>query len=352
MSKSTNNLTHLIPVISTKDNLQKVLDNKEICSIYILADENTVKLVSILHNIAPLLKDATIIEIKSGETNKNISTCIHVWQTLSNNQVNKNALLINLGGGVITDLGGFVASTFKRGIDFLNIPTTLLAMTDAAIGGKTGVDLDNFKNQIGLINSPIGIYYNSEFLYTLPEKELKSGFAEVLKHGLISNKAYWSDCTKTKFSDLDWDKVISGSIKIKSTIVQQDPNEKGERKLLNFGHTIGHAIETFMMNRNTPILHGEAVAIGMICESFLSGHSTGLPKEDLKEITEKITTIFPKINMDKSSFPALIELMKNDKKNMSNEINFSLLKTIGKGVFNQNCEEELIKASLEYYTTL
>jgi 3-dehydroquinate synthase len=350
---SSENKTELAtPIISTEKELKTLLDNFDSKSTFILADENTVKLIPVIADIHPIIKDAEIIEIKSGEKNKNLEVCHNVWQHLSNNNVPKNALLINLGGGVITDLGGFVASTFKRGINFLNIPTTLLAMTDAAIGGKTGVDLDNFKNQIGIISSPIGIYYNQKFLSTLPKNELISGFAEVLKHGLVKSKSYWSKCTKISFDDLNWEEVILGSVEIKCGVVKRDPNEKGERRLLNFGHTIGHAIETFMMNQLTPILHGEAVAIGIICESYISTKIAKLSKSELEEITTNISKLFPKIELKKSTFSNLIELMQNDKKNISNEINFSLLDTIGNGIYNQSCSEEMIIDSLSYYTEL
>ena len=352
MSKKAVNQSFNIPIITTQLELQTELNTYPTESIFILVDENTSALLPNLIKTISKLQNASIIEIPSGEANKTIETCINVWKTLSDNQVNKNALLINLGGGVITDLGGFVASTFKRGINFLNIPTTLLAMTDAAIGGKTGVDLDNFKNQIGIISSPIGIYYNQKFLSTLPKNELISGFAEVLKHGLVKSKPYWNKCTKISFDDLNWEEVILGSVEIKCGVVKRDPYEKGERRLLNFGHTIGHAIETFMMNQSTPILHGEAVAIGIICESYISTKMAKLSKSELEEITLNISKLFPKIELKKATFSNLIELMKNDKKNISNEINFSLLDSIGNGIYNQNCSEEMIIDSLSYYTEL
>lgn len=340
------------PIISTEKELKTLLGKHESKSTFILVDENTVKLIPVIAEISPKIKECEVIEIQSGEKNKNLDVCQNIWQHLSKNNVSKNALIINLGGGVITDLGGFVASTFKRGINFLNIPTTLLAMTDAAIGGKTGIDLDNFKNQIGIISSPIGIYYNQEFLTTLPKNELVSGFAEVLKHGLVKSKTYWEECTTISFAQLDWQEVILGSVEIKCGVVKRDPTEKGERRLLNFGHTIGHAIETFMMNESTPILHGEAVAIGMVCESYISTKIAKLSLAELDQIKNNILKVFPKIELKTATFSTLIELMKNDKKNISNEINFSLLNSIGSGVFNQTCSEEIILESLSYYTDL
>ena len=350
MSKKADNQSFNIPIITTQLELETELNTYPTENIFILVDENTAALLPNLIKTVSKIQNASIIEIPSGEANKTIETCIKIWKTLSDNQVNKKGLLINLGGGVITDLGGFVASTFKRGINFLNIPTTLLAMTDAAIGGKTGVDLDNFKNQIGIINSPVGIYYDSNFLSTLPKNELISGFAEVLKHGLIKSNSYWSKCTNISFEHLNWEEVILGSVEIKCSVVKRDPHEKGERKLLNFGHTIGHAIETFMMNQSTPIMHGEAVAIGIICESYISTKIAKLSRVELEEITINISKLFPKIELNKSTFSNLIELMKNDKKNISNEINFSLLDSIGSGIYDQNCSEEMIIEALSYYT--
>jgi len=349
MSKKVDNQSFNIPIITSQLDLETELYHYPAENTFILTDENTAALLPDLIKTISKLQNAVTIEIPSGEANKTIKTCLNIWQKLSNNQVNKRALIINLGGGVITDLGGFVASTYKRGIDFLNIPTTLLAMTDAAIGGKTGVDLDNFKNQVGMISSPVGIYYDSNFLSTLPKNELISGFAEVLKHGLVKSKSYWKKCTNVSFDNLNWEDVILGSVEIKCAVVKRDPYEKGERKLLNFGHTIGHAIETFMMNQSTPIMHGEAVAIGIICESYISTKMAKLSKIELEEITTNISKLFPKIELKKSTFLTLIELMRNDKKNISNEINFSLLDSIGKGIYDQNCSEEMIIEALSYY---
>ena len=212
MSKKTDNQSFNIPIITTQLDLETKLHRYPAENTFILADENTLALLPDLIKTISKLQNASIIEIPSGEANKTIETCLNIWQKLSKDQVNKKAIIINLGGGVITDLGGFVASTYKRGIDFLNIPTTLLAMTDAAIGGKTGVDLDNFKNQVGMISSPIGIYYDTNFLSTLPKNELISGFAEVLKHGLVKSKSYWGKCTSIGFDDLNWEEVILGSV--------------------------------------------------------------------------------------------------------------------------------------------
>lgn len=320
--------------------------------IFVLVDENTKPLFQNLLECSEHLSEAEIIEIESGEEHKNIETVFSIWQHLSDNNVRRNSLFINLGGGVITDMGGFIAATYKRGIDFINIPTSLLAMIDAAIGGKTGIDLDNFKNQVGLFKHAIAVYCDAQFLKSLPEDQLISGFAEALKHGLVKDKSYWNQCIENPIQKMNWDDVIKGSIDIKSNIVSNDPTEKGERKLLNFGHTIGHALETHLLNSGAPILHGYAVAIGMICESHISYQKGLLSKNDLDVISNALINLFGKTSFETASFSTLLELMKNDKKNISNDINFSLLESIGSGLFDQTASKEEITSSLSYYLAL
>ena len=293
-------------------------------TIAILVDENTRKhCLPILIKRVPVLKNVIIIEIQSGEENKNIATCNYIWQQLTNHNFNRNSLLINLGGGVIGDMGGFCASTYKRGIDFMQIPTTLLAMVDASVGGKLGIDFDGLKNQIGLFANPKSVLINPEFLKTLDENQLVFGFAEVVKHALIADLDFWNYLTKTDFQDLIWEEVIAHSIAIKNKIVLNDPKEKGERKKLNFGHTFGHAIESYYLQKGTPIFHGQAIALGMLIESEMS---------DLTEIEKAEITAFILSNFALPHNPAknqLIAFMQNDKKNKDGKINFSLLKGIG-----------------------
>ena len=224
--------------------------------VAILVDENTKR--DCLHKL-PKIENAIIIEIKSGEEYKNISTCNFIWEQLTINNFDRNSLLINLGGGVIGDMGGFCAATYKRGLDFIHIPTTLLAMVDASVGGKLGIDFKGFKNQIGLFNNPKAVLISPEFLETLAESELKSGFSEVVKHALISDNSLWVKLKNTPFTDFDWGDIIDTNVQIKNKIVLADPFEKGERKKLNFGHTFGHAIESYYLEKGTPISHGEAV---------------------------------------------------------------------------------------------
>jgi 3-dehydroquinate synthase len=296
------------------------LDISNYSQVAILVDENTK--IDCLSKL-PQIENTLIIEIKSGEEYKNISTCSFIWEQLTINNFDRNSLLINLGGGVIGDMGGFCASTYKRGLEYIHIPTTLLAMVDASVGGKLGIDFKGFKNQIGLFNNPKAVLISSEFLETLAESELKSGFAEVLKHALISDNSLWLKLKNTPFTDLDWEDIIDTSVQIKNKIVLADPFEKGERKKLNFGHTFGHAIESYYLEKGTPISHGEAVFMGMILETKISD----LSETDKNEIKNYVLSNFALPYTPKKS--SLHKFLKNDKKNQNGKINFTLLNGIG-----------------------
>ena len=296
------------------------LDISNYSQVAILVDENTKR--DCLSKL-PQIENALIIEIKSGEEYKNISTCNFIWEQLTINNFDRNSLLINLGGGVIGDMGGFCATTYKRGLEFIHIPTTLLAMVDASVGGKLGIDFKGFKNQIGLFNNPKAVLISSEFLETLAESELKSGFAEVVKHALISDNSLWLKLKNTPFTDLDWEDIIDSSVQIKNKIVLADPFEKGERKKLNFGHTFGHAIESYYLEKRTPISHGEAVFMGMILETKISY----LSETDKNEIKNYVLSNFALPYTPKKS--SLHKFLKNDKKNQNGKINFTLLNGIG-----------------------
>ena len=246
-----------------KNSLSK-LNVKSYSKVAILVDENTKK--ECLYKL-PNLEEPIIIEIPSGERNKNITTCNLIWEELTNNKFDRDSILINLGGGVIGDIGGFCASTYKRGIDFIHIPTTLLAMADGSIGGKLAIDFNNLKNQIGLFTNPKSVIIDPDFLDTLPEDQLISGFAEIVKHALISDKNLWETIKATPFKKLAWEEIITISAELKNRIILNDPKEKGERKKLNFGHTFGHAIESYYLEKGAPILHGEGIFMGMILET-------------------------------------------------------------------------------------
>jgi len=334
--------------------LEKFINLRKFSSIFILVDENTKKYcLDILKNYLSENIKYKIIEINSGEENKNLETCNLVWQKLTEYNADRRSLLINLGGGIIGDLGGFCASTFKRGISFINIPSTLMAQVDASIGGKLGINFDNLKNQIGLFSTPKAVFINTEFLKTLPKREFLSGFAEIIKHGLIYDEKYLNKVLNLDFDNYEsLNEIINESIKIKSEIVLQDPHEKNIRKILNFGHTIGHAIETYSLTKDIKLFHGEAVAIGIICELYLSHKLLNLAIEDVENISKFINSKYQKFNIPIDSINEIIEIMKNDKKNEVNKINFSLIDKIGTSIINQNCSNKDIIEALEYYINL
>nr|WP_294777466.1 3-dehydroquinate synthase [uncultured Flavobacterium sp.] len=335
------------------ETLNNFIENSNYSNLFILVDSHTNELC-LLRFLSFLATDKTIeiIEIESGEAEKNIHTCVEIWSILTDLGADRKTLLINIGGGVITDIGGFVASTFKRGIDFVNIPTTLLAMVDASIGGKNGVDLGNLKNQIGVINVPKIVLIDTEFLATLPQNEMRSGLAEMLKHGLIFDAAYWAqfkDLSQTDFADFD--ALIHRSIEIKNEIVLQDPTENGIRKALNFGHTLGHAIESYFLENETKktLLHGEAIAAGMILESYISWQKGLLTETEYIEIKKTIHAIFEIIVFEENDLKPILDLLIHDKKNEYGKIQFALLDGIGQIKINQEVDNELIIKSFEDY---
>lgn len=322
-------------------------------SIFILVDEHTNEycLPKFIPNLATEIP-IEIIEIEAGEEIKNITTCVEIWSILSELGADRKSLIINLGGGVITDIGGFIASTFKRGIDFINVPTTLLGMVDASIGGKNGVDLGNLKNQIGVINVPQLLLIDTNFLETLSQREMRSGLAEMLKHGLIYDKNYWEqflDLSQIDFADFD--ALVYRSIEIKNEIVKQDPTENGIRKALNFGHTLGHGIESHFLNSETPLLHGEAIAIGMILESYVSKEKGLLSNEEYQQIKYIITNIYEKVTFNDDDIVSIQNLLIHDKKNEYGKVQFALINGIGKIIINQSVENELIINSFKEYNS-
>jgi 3-dehydroquinate synthase len=333
--------------------LNDLLHQNNYSKIFILVDENTNE--DCLPDFLPLLATEIpfeIIEIESGEQNKNIQTCTEVWSVFTELGADRKSLLLNLGGGVITDLGGFVASTFKRGIDFVNIPTTLLGMVDASVGGKNGVDLGPLKNQVGTITNPKMVLIDTRFLNTLPQNQMRSGLAEMLKHGLIADKSYWSlfsDLARLDLKDLDT--LIHKAIIIKNEIVQQDPKENGIRKALNFGHTLGHAIESFFLENDekTTLLHGEAIAIGMVLESYLSLKQKLITSEDYLEIKHTLKSIFGTVEILDEELNPICDLLIHDKKNEYGKIQFALLDGIGKVNLNQEVATAIIISAFEDY---
>ena len=330
--------------------LNKIITAKNYSKLFILVDENTIEhcypkfIVNLDTNI-----NIEVIEIEAGEEHKNIETCVGVWKVITELGGDRKSLLITLGGGVITDLGGFVASTFKRGIDFINIPTTLLSMVDASVGGKTGVDLGVLKNQIGLFSNPEMVLIDDDFLTTVTPREIKSGIAEIIKYGLTYDIKLFNEIKHHK--ELHIKDLIFRSIEIKNEVVLQDPKENSLRKILNFGHTIGHAIESFYLESDDKdnLTHGEAIAIGMVCESYISCKLLNFPEDKLKEIKETILSIYTKINLLKSDFLSITELLKHDKKNVNGQVNFVLLNDYEKYQLDCKVPEELILKSFEFY---
>lgn len=314
--------------------LNSFVAQKKPSTVFVLVDENTMlhcyaRFIARLETNAPI----EVIEIDAGEEFKNIDTCTGVWSALIELNCDRNSLFISLGGGVITDLGGFVASTIKRGIEFIHVPTSLLAMVDAAVGGKNGVDLGHLKNQIGVIQPPVMTLVDPEFLDTLPHKQLRNGSFEMFKHGLIADRIYWENMRDLKFDfhNETFESLIYQSIIIKNDVVLSDPYEQGARKSLNFGHTVGHAIESFCMSsdEHDDLLHGEAVAAGMVIEAYLSHQTLDLTNKDFEEIT----TFYEQLELDLSfttiEVDQIIALMAHDKKNVGGEIRFVLLNAIG-----------------------
>jgi 3-dehydroquinate synthase len=329
------------------------LEVEKYSQIIILVDENTKRFC-----LPYLLKyinaqKINIIQIKSGEKNKNLKTCEKIWSKMMDFQADRKALLINLGGGVIGDMGGFCASTFKRGFDFIQIPTTLLSQVDSSVGGKLGIDFKGIKNSIGVFQDPKMVIIDPFFLKTLSKRELKSGFAEMIKHSLIADEKQWKNFqTIGDFDEVDWQTAIEKSVLIKKNIVEKDPFEKNIRKALNFGHTIGHAVESHFLESEKPLLHGEAIAIGMICEAYISCEKNLLPKEKLEKITSFFLKNYEKVNISSEIHGKLIETMLQDKKNETSEINFTLLSDIGTFEINHTANTTLILESIEYYNSL
>ncbi len=327
--------------------------NSKYSKIFIVVDENTKRYcLPILLKKYNFKTTPEVITIPEGETHKNIETCLKVWEILSEKSADRNSLVINLGGGVVTDLGGFVASTFMRGISFINIPTSLLAMVDASVGGKNGVDLGYKKNQIGVIRLPEMVILDTEFLKTLPEEHIISGIAEMLKHGLIHSKEYWERVKKADATKkVEFEKLIWDSVEIKKEIVLKDPFEKDLRKTLNYGHTLGHAIESYFLENSDKkkLLHGEAVAVGLILATYISMEALDFPKHTLNDMTQSIFNYFSKLNFTQKDIAAIINLLVFDKKNRDGKVLFVLLQDVGLPKCNCEVNNELIYKAFEYY---
>ena len=330
--------------------LSNLIDDKNYSSIFILVDENTLEhcYPKFIPNLSTN-KRIEVIEIESGEINKNLETCVGVWNAVTELGGDRKSLLITLGGGVITDLGGFVASCFKRGIDFVNIPTTLLSMVDASVGGKTGVDLGVLKNQIGLFANPQMVLVDNVYLETVTEREIKSGMAEIIKYGVTYDVKLFNEIKGNK--NLNINDLIFRSVEIKNEVVLQDPKENNLRKILNFGHTLGHAIESFYLESEDKnnLTHGEAIAIGMVCECYISNKLLGLSSDKVNEVKSVVLSIYDKIDLFEKDFSSILDLLKHDKKNVNGQVNFVLLNDFEDFKIDCKVPEDLIIESLQFY---
>lgn len=332
--------------------LSEILKQTDYDKLFVLTDETTHRLcLDRLSQCEEILGAANII-IGAGDVCKNVESLTHVWQALGEGGGSRRSLMINLGGGMVTDLGGFAASTFKRGIRFINIPTTLLAMVDASVGGKTGINFNGLKNEVGVFNDAIHVLIDTNFLATLDQQNLCSGYAEMLKHGLISNTADWAELLNFDLFNADLkvlSQLLEKNIQVKERVVTEDPHEKGIRKALNVGHTVGHAFESFAMKSGRPVLHGYAVAWGMICELYLSVVKLGFPKDKMRQTVSFIRENYGTLAFDCKDYDMLYELMKHDKKNTQGFINFTLLEDVGEIKLNQTASHDEIFEMLDFY---
>lgn len=344
--------------IVISENLQKdiaiAISECEHDKVFVLVDETTEKTCWPLINRFLSLRNAQLIVIGSTDVHKNLETLSSVWKSLGEGGATRHSCLINLGGGMVTDLGGFAAATFKRGIDFINIPTTLLAMVDASVGGKTGINFNGLKNEIGAFREAHCVILNTTFLKTLDADNIRSGYAEMLKHGLISTERMWAELVSFPLAELpnpqylsQLQRMVADSVKVKEHVVNVDPRENGIRKALNFGHTFGHAFESWALKHN-PMLHGYAVAFGMVCELYLSAIKTNFPSDKMRQTVAFIKENYGTLNITCDDYEELIELMTHDKKNKAGVINFTLLGGIGDVKINQTATEEEMKEALDF----
>ena len=344
---------------------QKIIISKDLCQsltqaidevkhdlLFVLCDETTERLCLPVIRDFDCMKGAQLITIPATDTHKTLESLSHVWSELQRMGATRHSLMVNLGGGMVTDLGGFAASTFKRGIPYINIPTTLLSMVDASVGGKTGINFGGLKNEIGVFNNARSVILDTTFLRTMDHENICSGYAEMLKHGLINNEEMWAELLNFNLESLEkleiLGRMVAESVAVKQRIVTEDPTEQGIRKALNLGHTAGHAFESLALERK-PVLHGYAVAWGMIVELYLCCVKTNFPQDQMRQTVAFIKENYGRMAITCDDYPHLIELMHHDKKNQGNSINFTLLGGIGDIRINQTATEEEIKDALDFY---
>lgn len=336
------------PIHIDDNSLKQLVQDLPDTRLFLLADEQTH--THCYPHVKDLLPVHEVFIIPAGEKYKTLDTCIDIWGRMTELKLDRKSLMLNLGGGVIGDMGGFVASTYKRGIPFIQIPTTLLSQVDASVGGKLGIDFRGFKNHIGVFREPEGVYIYPGFLDTLSDRQLVSGFAEVIKHHLIADASQWENLKKmNELRTADIKSLIAHSVQVKAKIVEEDMLESGPRKALNFGHTIGHAVETYFLNEGKDLLHGEAVALGMIAEAWISKERNMLGEAELEDIAHFVSSFYPVCTVDNSDYEAVYDLSRQDKKNIGDRIMCTLLQGIGNYAVNQAIDREDIFGGLDYY---
>ena len=335
-----------------EQSLAEAIGKVEHDKLFVLTDTTTRELCWPVVQDYAAMKDAGMITIPPTDEAKTLETLADVWTALQKGGATRHSLMVNLGGGMVTDLGGFAASTFKRGMAYINIPTTLLSQVDASVGGKTGINFGGLKNEIGVFNCARCVILSSTFLRTLDRENLLSGYAEMLKHGIISTTEHWAELLNFDMNQIDYkalQELVAKSVKIKEDIVEQDPFEKGIRKALNLGHTVGHAFESLALENNRPVLHGHAVAWGIVCELYFSYCKTGFPKDKLRQTIQFIKENYGVLTFDCKQYDRLYEFMTHDKKNSAGIINFTLMGEIGDIRINQSANKEEILEILDFY---
>ncbi|QJD77002.1 3-dehydroquinate synthase [Spirosoma rhododendri] len=315
-----------VSIAPLAESLPAFLESADYSAITLIADNHTYRHCYPL--VKPLLPKHTVIRIKAGEEQKNLATCEQIWHTLTRANVDRHALVLNLGGGVIGDMGGFCAATYKRGIAFVQLPTTLLSQVDASVGGKLGIDFQGFKNHIGIFQLPDAVLIDAAFLKTLPERELRSGFAEVIKHCLIADAAMWNTIRVRDLDEQDWPALIRHSVAVKEKIVLEDPREQSVRKTLNFGHTLGHAVETYFLTKpgktSQRLLHGEAIAVGMIAEAYIAWKKQLIDESLLSQIEEYLFAVYGRVRIAPADIEPILNLTLQDKKNRNSQVRMAL----------------------------
>ncbi len=337
-----------VTIAPLAESVPAFLQTHDFSAVAVLVDNHTAKFC--YPTVKSLLPKHTLIRIKAGEEQKHLATCELIWDALTRANFDRHALVLNLGGGVVGDMGGFCAATYKRGIAFAQLPTTLLSQVDASVGGKLGVDFRGFKNHIGAFQQPSAVLIDPVFLKTLPERELRSGFAEVVKHCLIADAAKWDEIRRRDLDEQNWSDLVAHSVAVKQRIVEQDPTEKGLRKILNFGHTLGHAVEThFLLQPRKRLLHGEAIAVGMVAEAFVAFEKRMIDETFLSQIEEYLFAVYGRVRLTEADTEPILALTLQDKKNRGQQVRMALLDGRGSCVFDVPATAAEMRRGLAFY---